>query len=465
MVRWWRQPLLRRGLNRAWAAVGVIATLTGLWSSYGHFLVHRPPPVMRGTLNLAVADFDSADSRGGIDAKATAKTATDVATLIADRLGEELRPLTELRFEVRPPAQFPRIRGATEADRAAQVQARADEIDADIVVYGTLSTDGLRTVLQPRLYLADTIRADADELTGDHPWGTPLDKFGDPSSEPLLADQLSQELSARTKALAAMTIGVWYYRANDAEAAERYLQVAAKTPDWRDHEGKYVLFLFLGNTAERRGAQQQRQGHRRTARQSFAAAVSYYQRALAIDHQYARAYYGIAETKFLQVDLRCSREHTSRQQLQQVVDDFQAASRATNKPILTNINAKIAFGLGRAYVCMTVASVADRRGQAEQQLGVAIQALGDIRPDQPGSQRLREIVAEAYAQRGLLATTYAGMQDAHAHYLRAVEDYKQAIRLSADRPERQKVFQAALADIYDLLHMPREAEDARRKAP
>jgi tetratricopeptide (TPR) repeat protein len=248
-----------------------------------------------------------------------------------------------------------------------------------------------------------------------------------------------------------MTIGIWYYQANNPEAAERYLQVAAKTPDWRNSDGKQVLFLFLGNTAERRGAQQQRQGHRRTARQSFAAAVDYYQRALAIDHQYARAYYGIAETKFLQIDLRCSRGHSSREQLQQVVDDFQTASRATNKPILANIDAKIAFGLGRAYVCMTVAGVADRRDQAEEQLGVAIQALGHTRPDQPGSQRLREIVAEAHAQRGLLATTYAGMPDARAHYLRAVEDYKEAIRLSADRPERQKVFQAALTDIYELL--------------
>mgnify|MGYP003290882913 CR=1 FL=1 len=41
---------------------------------------------MRGTLNLAMADFASADSRGRRAAKATAKLATDVATSVADLL-------------------------------------------------------------------------------------------------------------------------------------------------------------------------------------------------------------------------------------------------------------------------------------------------------------------------------------------------------------------------------------------
>ena len=43
-------------------------------------------------------------------------------------------------------------------------------------------------------------------------------------------------------------------------------------------------------------------------------------------------------------------------------------------------------------------------------------------------------------------------------------DYKQAIALSADRPQRQPVFYDNLADVYDRLRMPRDAEGARNKA-
>ena len=64
----------------------------------------------------------------------------------------------------------------------------------------------------------------------------------------------------------------------------------------------------------------------------------------------------------------------------------------------------------------------------------------------------------------MLFTTYANTPDARAHDLSAVEDYKQAIALSADRPQRQPVFYRSLADVYDRLHLPRDAEVARNKA-
>jgi hypothetical protein len=106
---------------------------------------------MRGTLNLAVADFASADSRGRRAAKATAKLATDVATSVADLLTEQLRPTaSRMRIEIRGPAQFPQIRGASQTARAQAAKQRAGQIDADIVVYGTLSTDGNTISLQPK---------------------------------------------------------------------------------------------------------------------------------------------------------------------------------------------------------------------------------------------------------------------------------------------------------------------------
>jgi tetratricopeptide (TPR) repeat protein len=415
---------------------------------------------MRGTLNVAVADFGSADSRGRH--AATAKLATDVATAVADLLAEELRSLaTRLRIEVRSPAQFPQVRGASATARAGAARKRALEVDADIVVYGMLTTDGTKTVLQPELYVADSIRGDIGEAVGDHPWGSPLELPGAPESNPLLSQQIGERLSARTRALASMISGVWYYRAGQPGIARRYLKVAAATDDWQDQDGKEIVYLFLGNAAERQGAQQQRLGHHTAARRWFHEAIGHYRQALRIDEGYARAYYGIAETRFLQVDLACRPGHTNRQQLEQVVRDLEHAQQASNRPALANIDTKIAFGLGRTYVCMSRAGIADRRTQAEHQLGAVIQAFQQSPRE---ALRLREIAAEAYAQRGLLATTYAGSPDARVRDLRAVEDYKQAIMLSADRPPRVRVFYENLADTYDRLGMPLEAEEARRRA-
>jgi hypothetical protein len=381
---------------------------------------------------------------------------------VADLLADELQPLTtRLRIEVRGPDRFPRVDGASATARAAEARRRALEVDADIVVYGVLTTDGSRTALQPELYVADRIRGDIGEPMGDHPWGSTLELPGAPESNPLLAQQLGERLSARTKALAGLTAGIWYYRAGQPSVARRYLEVAADTHDWPDQDGKEVVYLFLGNAAERQGAQEQRLGHRNAARRWFGDAVGYYRQALRIDAEYARAWYGIAETRFLQIDLECRPRRTDPRTLAQVERDFRHAQEAADRPALANIDAKVAFGLGRTYVCMTLAGIADRRTPAESQLGTAIGAAGRGPRDDP---RLRELAAEAYAQRGMLAATYGGSPDARARDLRAVEDYRQAIALSADRPQRLRVFYQHLAATYDRLAMPLEAEQARRHA-
>jgi hypothetical protein len=468
LLAWWRRPVLRRGASRAWATVGVIATLTGLWGSYQQFFTKDPPPPpptpMRGTLNLAVADFASADSRGGQAARATAKLATDVASSVADLLGQQLRPLAgRLRIELRGPGQFPQIKGASQTARAQTAKERAEEIDADIVVHGMLTTDGNMTILQPELHLSDRIHGDAGETVGDHRWGSALDLPGDPESNPLATQQFGERLSARTKALASMVLGIWYYQARQPGVALRHLQVAAESPGWRDEDGGELVYLFLGNAAEHR-AQQLRQQQPAAARRWFAEAISYYQKGLTINRQSARAWYGIAETRFLQAGIGCQPKRINRRLLAQVIGDLQRAQQATHRPTLANLEAKIAFGLGRTYVCMTLAGVADRRAEAQRQLDVAIAAYQPATPEDPSTRRLRQIAAEASAQRGLLAVTRADAPDAHARYLQAVADCKQAIALSGDRPERQGVFYAILADIFDRLDMSREAQDARSKA-
>jgi tetratricopeptide (TPR) repeat protein len=419
---------------------------------------------MRGTLNLAVADFASADSRGGQASEATAKLATDVATSLADLLGQQLRPLAdELRIEIRGPAKFPQITGESRIARAQTANQRAAEIDADIVVYGMLTTDGNTTILQPQLYLSDSIHGDAGETVGEHLWGSPIPLAGSPESHQLAIKEFGQPLIGRSKAMASLILGIWYYQADQPRTALRHLHASAENPEWPDETGKELVYLFLGN-AQARQAQQQRQQHPDAARQSFGKAVGYYNRVLKADTQSARAWYGKAEAQFLQVGIECQPNRIDRRLLAQVVRDLKRGQRATHRPALANLDAKLAFGLGRAYVCMTLAGIADQRAEAHEQLRLAIAAYQPASPEDPSTRRLRRIAAEAYAQRGLIAVAYAGARDTRARDLRVVEDYGKAIALSADRPERQAVFYDRLAETYDRLQMLREAQEARSKA-
>jgi tetratricopeptide (TPR) repeat protein len=411
-----------------------------------------------------VADFTGTDTRGGAAADATAKTATDLATNLADILAKELAPVaSRLRIEIRAPAQFPAIEGDAPADQAADARGRAKEIDADVVVYGTLATDATSTTLQPRLYLADRIRRGVDELTGDHRLGAPVPLPGNPEDQPWLVGTLVDQLVVRTRALAELTVGLWHYHADQPQQAIQRFERAARMPGWDRRQGKELLYVFLGNAAERQGAQWQRQGRRVAAGRSFDQALRYFQEALAIDSEYARAWYGIAETQFLQLDLDCPIGRTDPGRLAQVVRGLQRAQRATHRPVLADIDTKVAFGLGRAYVCMSLAEVSDRREQAQQQLGQAIQAFEA--GDKDTQLRIQQVAAEAYGQLGLLAFAYPDTPDATQRLHQAVPAYRRAIELSQDRPNRLTVFQCNLAAIYERLGQPRAAEAARSQAP
>jgi hypothetical protein len=97
------------------------------------------------------------------------------------------------------PLSPPQIQGASQTARAQTAKGRAEEIDADIVVHGMLTTDGNMTLLQPELYLSDSIQADAGETVGDHQGGRALELSGDPESNQLATQLFGEPLSERPR--------------------------------------------------------------------------------------------------------------------------------------------------------------------------------------------------------------------------------------------------------------------------
>jgi tetratricopeptide (TPR) repeat protein len=467
--RRWATIARQRG-RRLWAVVGGLATVVGLVTGVLALLDNpriRPTPLsspgpMLGDLRLAVAPFDSADTRQGGATPASTTAATRVATGVADLLTTELAPLRRrLRVELRAPAQLRPLSRTSPASRAETAAALARQHGADVLVHGTLVVDDVSTRLEPHVYLADD-RPDVDELVGDYKLGKAIITPGNPDNNPLFASELARRLAARVRALAALSVAITYFQLGQLAEADRYLALAGQTSGWRDAEGTELLHLFVGNVATRRGVELRRDGNNTAARMQFTRALGAYKAALAVQPGYARALYGIAETHFVQLDLRCQPgpgDHIQR--LRQVATEFAAAGRAPYQPAGANLDLKIEFGIGRVYVCLSHAD-ADYRAQATARLRRVLAAVDP--PTRVQTPALIRLAAEAHGQFGLLALAEPDGPARRPRLQSAVGHYQRAIALSQTYPDLARVFWTNLASVYEQLGDQAKAAQARKQA-
>lgn len=467
--RWRRWSASARAPGRRlWTVVvglgTVIGLITGVLALWEDPRI-RPPQLapMIGDLRLAVAPFDSTDTRQGHATSATTTAGLRVATGVADLLAKELAPLRGgLRVELRPPAQIRPISETSPVRRAEAAAARARQHGADILVTGTLVVDAVSTRLEPHVFLAGSVRPDADELLGDHKLGAAVFTSGDPETNQLFARELAERLAARVRALAALSVAISYYHLGRLAEADRYLTLAGQTSGWRESEGTELLHLLVGNVAARRGAALRLDGKDAAAKAQFTRALRAYQAALVVQPGYARALYGIAETHFLQLNLACeSSTRADIQRLRQVVAKFAAAGRAPYQSPGANLDLKIEFGLGRVYVCLSLAGD-EYRAQATAHLNRVLAAVDP--PTRLPTVALTSLAADTHGQLGLLAFAEPDGPTRRARLQAAVNHYQRAIVLSQARPDRARAFWANLASVFDQLGDQAAAAKARVQA-
>jgi tetratricopeptide (TPR) repeat protein len=433
---WLRQQSRPRQILTALITlIGLVASVIGI----GQFVSDRvaSPPKMTGDLNIAVAEFGQRD---GPDRVAPSDPATELATSIAERMQQELGQLAStFDIQVRPPAETGRIDGPTPVDRARQARQLASRHHANVVVYGLLAASAAQTSIVPEFYVDTSLVPNAEELAGDYQLGSSLEVAGDPTRNRVLRQQLRQQVIERAQVLVQFTIGLGYYAANQFPAAERAFRQAERLQAWDERDGKEILYLFLGNVAGKR--------------RRHVEAKERYEEALRINREYARAQVGLAEIRFHQASGGggCEQRLVDPAGLQQAAAAFQQAQVARERPALSDIDVKIAFGQGRLYSCLSQAGLADRWRDAEARF------LSVVAAYRGGNQRVRQLAAESYAGLGLVHLPSRGEPNAKAKYLRAADDYQQAISLANDRT-RQGVFYGMLGHIRTRL---RDLQGAR----
>jgi tetratricopeptide (TPR) repeat protein len=418
-------------IGLAASLLGIVPFVLGLFAD---------PPVMTGDYNIAVAQFGELDARGQAGESADARAlAESLYRTLSTELSSFPRSGEGFDIEIRSPSDTGEIRGETPADRARAAAQLALQIKADLVVYGNLVPGQGSTTLRPEFYLSEKKLQNAEELVGQYRLGSDLTSLGDIATNLVARRELRERLLSRTRAMSRFVIGLGYYALRQFEQALGYFEDAAADEGWADEDGKEVLYLFLGNAA----------GNLR----DLAAAKAHYDRALELNGEYARAQLGQAEVLFQRshgscesddIDVRNPAVSVDPAGLNRAEETFRRVLSAADQPVLSDIKTKVAFGLGRVYLCLSQSLVADRWADAEREF------LAVVADFQRGNERVRDMAAEAHANLAIVYLPAQGEPGAEAKYRRAAKEYAKAIQV-ARIDERRAVFADGLAFVCDRL--------------
>jgi len=405
--------------------LGFVANVGGASDFAARHLLRHPPPPMSGDLNVAVAEFSAVSSSASGDAKRLAES-------MFDRVQAQLAEVESSGFDVqvRSPRDTGKLSATASEPRAEQLRALARKARADIVVAGSLAAGTEQTTFTPEFFLAEGKLQDAEELGGYHQLGSVVE-FGTPEKNPVARRALRERLLRQTRGVVSFIIGLGYYNHRNYPAAAREFVLARQ--EWSDQAGKALVSLFLGNTAGKRA--------------DLGLAERYYREALGFDPGAPRARLGLAELVYQRARGACGRRTVDAAGLQRAASLYRDALPPSKRVSGVGSSTKAAFGLGRVYLCLSQAEVANRWTEAEGRFLEVVRAFGS---GDRGNQRLRELASEAYANLGLIYLPSRGEAHAERAYGRAADAYKTAIGLSLDG-HRQGVFHGMLAYVHGKL--------------
>lgn len=450
----WRPWLLeqirpRRVMAASLGLITFTSTLLGLYLGIRQLFPAQdiPIPPMTGDFRIAVAEFSEINEQGQVVASDDGLV---FAREVYEGIDSAVNDLREAGFDipVRPPEQTGRVGGTNAVQRAENAAGLAEDHGADLVVYGYLNQQGSGTGMVLEVYLSERLLQLAEEISGSHGWaslGVPQDINTNAPARRLLRDSLE----SNTRVLTQVIIGIGYYELDHFAEAERYLleaeaiaQQSASQGDPVDREIQKLVLLLLGSTAAQR--------------KDFTRAEAYFQDALKMDPNFARAQLGTANTLALsQISGGCLPERTNPEIL---ADAEQAFLRLRSRPLTpgSDIAPKIALGLARVYICMGISGSADRWEDAGQEYAFILAEY------ERGNTRLRDMAAEAHADLGLIEIVSSATVTP-SDQLRAVDEYNQAIAISP-HPDRRAVFYTSLANTHLLIGACEQAQESLLQA-
>jgi|GEM_PF-6268364 len=428
----------------ALAIVGVLVLIAGgLWFAFGDFSRSEEYPtpelytsVMLGEFNLAVAEFMI--DQGNLDAE----TGLAVSQQIYQRIDKSLQEITQavdMLYEVRGPDQIGPIAGATAEKRADSAAKLAQQINADLVIYGTISDDGTSQTITPELYISERLFSLIPEFLGRHPLGEAIRIPGGAGSL-VSRVEANRDIAGRGQAIAYIATGASLFSLMEYEDAFSFFAIALQADGWEGDMGKESLYLMLGNAAGKL--------------ERVDDAEFYFNLALVANPQYARANIGLGETYFVRA-LGIPPVNTfaeiSQSDLNLAEEQYLAAQSAIDQPLTADIPVKVDFGLGRlSLVRYQILGTQSLLTDASTHFQAVVDAA------EIGNTRIAEFVAQSHGHLGSVAVLSADLDTAQHEYQIAAE--------ISQSPRAKAAFWAQLGSIYQQLGDTNLAIDAYQQA-
>jgi tetratricopeptide (TPR) repeat protein len=394
-----------------------------------------PPP--GGAVNVGVAELITQDASGrGVDIARSAELTQQVYELLAKR-AESASETSSVA--VWPPSWTGRI------DSPARASKRAQDINADVLVYGTLSVGPDTTRVRPRFYLTSTLLPGAEELAGEHEFGAEIVSPGDMRRNPGTFEDVKQKLVNRASALQQVIYGLGEYQRDSFDAAAASFDLATRNVNWQGREGKEILYLFGGFNAGKRN--------------DLDGAASFFARAQEFESTKARAQLGAAEVTVQRFGAQqnCASPGTDLDQLHGAAAAFEGLLAGPAGPASASLRPKARFGIGQVYFCISQAQLENRWDAAADAFKQVIATY------EAGDETIKYLAAESHANLGFIGLPWAGEAsgpERDAKYRNAAEEYRKASALSEAHPLRKAFFSSRVGILEARLGRFDKAEEA-----
>lgn len=369
---------------------------------------------MSGDFRVAIANFSTGNNVN-----------SDLGYDIAQNSYERIEKLiddyntTDLIITVWGPALVGEIKGKDNVERVEEAERLADEIGADVIVYGTIEQDSNFLHIIPEFYISSKNFYEAEEILGQHYFGSPIDisSYDDISDRVLLTNKMTSRLTGLSK----IVIGLAYYLIDDFENAKSVFISANQIVGWGERDGKHILYLLIGNSAIKNN--------------QLDIADEYYGKALEIHPDYSRALLGKANVLYrkslLPIEASENPADLDIDLIERAVELIDKADKSTNKPVGSDISPKIHFELGQINFMLAYSGYLPDYSSATDEFTIVISEYGDGR-----NPRIQERAAEAHARLGLIYRIQNRKDE-------AIAEYEMAIELSRN-PDRIKLFEESL---------------------
>jgi hypothetical protein len=396
--------------------LGVLVIVSVFWSNLGRIEETLtapeplpPPPPMTGDVNILIARPSLPQDANDEQIRQFQEWNSDQLERLLDREFFDYRTALDLT---------PQIRTLTETSDNLEALVRyADEVGADLLLYGTLDVQKSPPTYQPHFYIHPRFATGASELAGADAFGAPVNVSLTAQGGDSVAWKI--ELEPRLADLAAFITALGLYDARQYDLALEQFGALARSDEWQDEAGKAVLYPWIGTAYFAKALEDKERGVSPQAPVDCVAvdvqeiryadcALAAYTLASDKNADYLRAYIGIGNYWLdFQEGLGCQRIDAALQAYDEVVQRAGALSSDIAKfAEETLVALKIRYQIGLAHATAVGESCENQEAHDEQaltHLHSVVSVYQDLaaQAEPPGSLLL-DLAARAYYQMGLL---------------------------------------------------------------